>query len=234
LVAFAALETRTTRPLLRIGSLADRAVAGGFAMMLAVSAVLFGTFLLSSLYMQDVLGAGPLETGLAFLPMVATLALGVHAASHVISHRGVRLPLAVGFAIAAAGMLLLAGVDPHGSYAADVLPGMLIAGLGLGINLVCVSVAILTGASDDETGMLSGLNTTGHEIGGALGVAVLASIATGAVASSSATALASGIGDAFLAAAGIAATASVAAMILLPSATTFLPKFRLAPRVAVH
>ena len=82
--------------------------------------------------------------------------------------------------------------------------------------------------------MLSGLNTTGHEIGGSLVVAVLATIATGAVASSSAAGLASGIGDAFLVAAGIAATASAAAMILLPSATTFLPKFRLAPRVAVH
>jgi EmrB/QacA subfamily drug resistance transporter len=234
LAAFAAVETRSTRPLLRLGSLADRAVAGGFLMMLTVSAVLFGAFLLSSLYMQNVLGTGPLETGLAFLPMAATLSVGVHAASHAISHRGVRVPLAGGFAIAAAGMLLLAGVDSNGRYAADVLPGMLIAGLGLGIVLVCVSVAVLTGASDDEAGMLSGLNTTGHEIGGSLGVAVLATIATGAVASSSAARLASGIGDAFLIAAGIAGTASVAAMILLPSATTFLPKFRLAPRVAVH
>jgi hypothetical protein len=77
-----------------------------------------------------------------------------HAASHVISHRGVRMPPAGGFAIAAAGILLLAGVDSHGSCAADVLPGTLIAGLGLGIVLVCVSVAVLTGASDDEAGML--------------------------------------------------------------------------------
>ena len=234
LAAFAVIERRAARPLLRLERLADRAVAGGFLMMLTVSAVLFGAFLLTSLYLQDVLGTGPLETGLAFLPMAATLALGVHAASHAISRHGVRMPLAGGFAVAAIGMLLLTGLDVGGSYAADVLPGMLIAGLGLGIVLVCVAVAVLTGAADDEIGMLSGLNTTGHEIGGSLGVAVLATIATGAVASSSAAGLANGIGDAFLIAAGIAATASAAAMILLPSATAFLPKFRLAPRVAVH
>jgi EmrB/QacA subfamily drug resistance transporter len=234
LAAFAAVERRTAQPLLRVGRLADRAVGGGVAMMLAASAVLFGTFLLSSVYLQDVLGTGPLETGLAFLPMAASLGLGVHAAGHLISHGGVRVPLASGFAIAAAGMVLLTGVDAHGSYAADVLPGMLVAGLGLGIVLVSVSVAVLTGAGDDEAGMLSGLNTTGHEIGGSIGIAVLATIATGAVGSSTAAGLAGGIGDAFLVAAGIAGAASVAAMILLPSAATFLPKFRLAPRVAVH
>ena len=105
-------------------------------MMLAASAVLFGSFLLSSLYLQNVLGTGALETGLAFLPFAAALGAGVHVGTHVITHAGVRVPLAGGLAVAAAGMLLLSGVDAHGSYAADVLPGMLVAGLGLGVVLV--------------------------------------------------------------------------------------------------
>jgi hypothetical protein len=202
-------------------------------MMLAASAVLFGSFLLSSLYLQNVLGTGALETGLAFLPFAVAIGIGVHAAQHLISHAGVRVPLAAGFAIAAAGMLLLSRVQVDGSYLADVLPGMLVAGLGLGIILVSVTVSVLTGAADDESGMLSGLNTTGHEIGGSLGIAVLVSVAAGA-SGPAAAGVADGIGDAFLVAGAIAAVASVAALVILPSARIFLPKLAHAPRVAVH
>jgi EmrB/QacA subfamily drug resistance transporter len=238
LAAFAALELRTAQPLLRIQRLADRGVGGGSLMMLAVSAVLFGTFLLTSLYMQNVLGAGPLESGLAFLPMAAAIGVGVHLGTHVISHGGVRVPLAAALAVAAGGMLVLTGVDAHGNYAADLLPGLLIAGVGLGVALVAVSVSVLTGASEEETGMLSGLNTTGHEIGGSLGIAVLATIATGALGGAagpdSAATLTSGIGDAFLAASALAGVASVLALAILPSAASFLPRLQLAPPVAVH
>jgi hypothetical protein len=208
--------------------LTDRAVGGGFLMMLAASAVLFGSFLLSSLYLQNVLGTGALETGLGFLPFAVAIAAGVHAGSHVITHVGIRVPLVMGFAIAAVGMLLLSGVSANGSYAADVLPGMLVAGIGLGIILVGVAVSVLTGAADHETGMLSGLNTTGHEIGGSLGIAVLATIAAGSAAP------ATDIGDAFVVAAIIAAAASAAALVILPSAKSFLPKLAHAPRVAMH
>jgi hypothetical protein len=238
LAAFGALELRTRQPLLRVQRLTDRAIGVGFVMMLAASAVLFGSFLLSSLYLQNVLGASALETGLAFLPFAVAIGVGVHAAQHLISHAGVRVPLAAGFAIAGTGMLLLSGVDSGGSYLADVLPGMLVAGLGLGIVLVAVAVAVLTGATDHETGMLSGLNTTGHEIGGSLGIAILATIATGALAGitgpAAAAALADGIADAFLAAAIIAGVASAAGLVMLPSARTFLPKLAHAPRLAVH
>jgi len=231
IAAFAALELRTRQPLLRVQRLTDRAIGGGFVMMLAASAVLFGSFLLSSLYLQQVLGAGALETGLAFLPFAAAIGVGVHAATNLITRAGVRLPLVAGFAVTAAGMLLLSGVGEQGSYLADVLPGMVIAGLGLGIVLVAVAVSVLTGARDEESGMLSGLNTTGHEIGGSLGIAILATIATSALGPGAA---ASGIGDAYLAAAVIAAVASAAALVILPSAKTFLPKLALTPHVAVH
>src|SRR4051794_24124453 len=228
------LELRTAQPLLRVQRLADRGVGGGFVMMLAASAVLFGSFLLSSLYLQNVLGTGALDTGLAFLPFAVAIGAGVHAAGHLIAHAGVRLPLAAGFGIAAAGMLLLSGVSAHGSYLADVLPGMLVAGIGLGIILVSVSVSVLTGAADHETGMLSGLNTTGHEIGGSLGIAILATVAAGAAGPTAAAGLTDGIGDAFLAAAVIAGVASVGALVILPSARAFLPRLALSPRVAVH
>jgi EmrB/QacA subfamily drug resistance transporter len=238
LAVFAVLELRTRQPLLRVRRLADRGVGGGSLMMLAVSAVLFGTFLLSSLYMQNVLGTGALESGLAFLPMAAALAIGVHVGTHVISHRGVRGPLAGALVVVAGGMLLLTGVDANGSYVADLLPGMLVAGLGLGVALVAVSVSVLTGVAEEETGMLSGLNTTGHEIGGSLGIAVLATLATGSLGATAgpgaAAALAGGIGDAFLVAGALVGVASLAALAILPAASSFLPKLRLAPPVAVH
>ncbi len=235
LAVFAALELRTRQPLLRVQRLTDRAVGGGFLMMLLASAVMFGSFLLSSVYLQNVLGSGALETGLAFLPFAMAIGAGVHVAGHAIRRGGVRVPLAAGFAIAAAGMLLLSGVSTGGSYVGDVLPGMLIAGVGLGVILVSVSVAVLTTAADEESGMLSGLNTTGHEVGGSLGVAILLTIATGAVGGSTApAALANGIGNAFLVAGLIAGAASVIALVILPSARSFLPKLALAPRVAVH
>jgi len=123
------------------------------------------------------------------------------------------------------------GVD--GSYVPDVLPGMVIAGLGLGIALVGVALSVLTGAPAEEAGMLSGLNTTGHEVGGSIGIAVLVSVATGSAAASP-TALAGGIGDAFLVASIIATVGGIVGPLLLPTTRTFLPKLKAAPPVSVH
>ena len=234
LVAFVIAELHTAQPLLRIERLADRGVGGGFLMMLAAAAALFGTFLLISLYMQNVLGTGPLETGLAFLPLAVALAVGVRAGNHLLMHAGVRVPMAAGFTATAGGMVMLSAAGVDGSYLGDVLPGMLVAGIGLGIVLVCVSVSVMTGAKDEESGMLSGLNTTGHEIGGTIGIAALATIATGSAGATTPTGLSQGLGDAFLAVAGMSTAAAVIALILLPSAAIFLPKLRLAPRVAIH
>jgi EmrB/QacA subfamily drug resistance transporter len=235
LAGFAAIERGTKRPLLRVQQLADRAVGGGFLLMLLGSAVLFGMFLLSSLYLQNVLGTGPLETGLAFLPVAIAAGLGAHIGSHLISRMGVRVPMAGGFAATAVGMLLLARVDRDSSYLISLLPGMLIATLGLGIVLVGVAVSVLTGAGDEETGMLSGLNTTGHEVGGSFGVAVLVSIAAAATGGGSSPIGATGIADAFLAAGILAGVGSVIALVVLPSARSFLPKLRLAPAsISIH
>jgi MFS family permease len=228
LVAFAAFERRTDAPLLRVERLVDRAVGGGLLLMLAATGSIFGLFLLSSLYLQNVLGMGPLTTGLAFIPLALAAGIGAHAAGHIISKHGVRGPLAGAFLVAAAGMALLAHVGENGSYLRDVLPGMLVAGLGLGVAVVSVSIAILTGAREEETGMISGLNSTGHEIGGTVGIAIFSTIAAGSGAIAGPQA-ASGIAHAFIAAGLLASVASVVALVVLPGARHFVPKLQLSP-----
>ena len=154
--------------------------------MLAAAGSIFGLFFLCSVYLQDVLGTGPLMTGLAFIPLAFAAGVGAHAAGHVVGRHGVRMPLASAFAIAAVGMALLAHVGENGTYLRNVLPGMLVAGFGLGIAVVSVSIAVLTGAREEESGMISGLGSTGHEIGGTIGIAVFSTIAAGARARSAA------------------------------------------------
>jgi EmrB/QacA subfamily drug resistance transporter len=228
LAAFAMYELRVDAPLLRVDRIADRAVGGGLILMLAAAGSIFGLFLLCSLYLQNVLGLGALSTGLAFIPLAVSAGVGAHGAGHVVAKHGVRGPLAFAFAVAGAGMLLLSRVGEDGSYLRDVLPGMLVAGIGLGVAVVTVSMAILTGARHEEAGMLAGLNSTGHEIGGTLGIALFSTIAAG-----SGTILgphaAAGISDAFLAGALLATLASIVAYAVLPHARHFLPKLHLSP-----
>jgi MFS family permease len=127
-------------------------------------------------------------------------------------------------------MALLSRVGSDGGYLRDVLPGMLVAGLGLGVALVSVSVAILTGVREEETGMLSGLNTTGHELGGTIGIAVFGTIAVAATGAIAGPGAAEGIGNAFLVAAIVAVGAGLVAVAALPRASRFLPKLRLSPQ----
>ena len=227
--AFAILERRAATPLLRVQRLGDRAIGGGFGLMLVASAVMFGTFVISSVYLQGVLGKGPLSTGLAFLPLAVATAAGAHAGVRFVSRFGVRLPMAVAFATAGVGAFLLAGVDRGGRYIADVLPGMVAAGVGLGMVMASVGLSVLGGARDDETGMLSGLNTTGHEIGGTLGIAALVTVATAGAGSGLGAVGVTGIQHAFLATGAVAVFGGALAVIVLPPARSFLPKLRLSP-----
>jgi EmrB/QacA subfamily drug resistance transporter len=229
LAAFAVVETRTEKPLLKIGRLADRAVGGGLFMMLAAAGSIFGLFFLCSVYLQNVLGTSPLRTGLAFIPLALAAGIGAHAAGHIVTRHGVRVPLASAFAIAAVGMALLAHVGENGTYLRNVLPGMLVAGFGLGIAVVAVSIAILTGSREDESGMISGLNSTGHEIGGTLGIAIFSTIAAGATGALGGAQAASGISHAFVAAGILTSLASLIAFAVLPHARDFVPKLRLNP-----
>ena len=229
LLAFAVYELRIDAPLLRVERIADRAVGGGLVLMLAAAGSIFGLFLLCSLYLQNVLGWGPLDTGLAFIPLAVAAGVGAHVAGHAIAKHGVRAPLAAAFMVAAIGMFLLSRVGQGGSYLTDLLPGMLIAGLGLGIAVVTVAMSVLAGARSDEAGMISGLSSTGHEIGGTLGIAIFSTIAAGSGAMLGAHATA-GIADAFLVAAVVATLAGLVALAILPRAQHFLPKLRLSPQ----
>jgi EmrB/QacA subfamily drug resistance transporter len=228
LAAFGALETRTEKPLLEIGRLADRAVGGGLLLMVAAAGSIFGLFFLCSVYLQNVLGTSPLLTGLAFIPLALAAGVGAHVAGHVVGRHGVRMPLVSAFAITAVGMALLSHVGADGTYLRDVLPGMLVAGLGLGIAVVTVSIAVLTGARSEESGMISGLSSTGHEIGGTIGIAVFSTIAAGSGALGGVHAAAA-ISHAFVAAGLLASLASIASFFVLPHAKQFLPKLRLNP-----
>jgi EmrB/QacA subfamily drug resistance transporter len=229
LASFAVLETRVEKPLVKIGRLADRAVGGGLVLMLAAAGSIFGLFFLCSVYLQNVLGTSALMTGLAFIPLALTAGIGAHAAGHIVARHGVRIPLASAFAIAAGGMALLAHVGQDGTYLRSVLPGMLVAGFGLGIAVVSVSIAILTGSREDESGMISGLNSTGHEIGGTIGIAVFSTIAAGATGALDSAHAALGISHAFVAGGILTGIASLIALAVLPRARDFVPKLRLNP-----
>src|SRR5215218_8391045 len=234
LAAFAVLETRVEKPLLNIRRVADRAVGGGLFLMLAAAGSIFGLFYLCSVYLQNVLGTSPLMTGLAFIPLAVAAGIGAHAAGHLVARHGVRVPLASAFAIATVGMALLAHVGADSTYLRNVLPGMLVAGFGLGIAVVAVSIAIVTGARETEAGMISGLNSTGHEIGGTIGIAIFSTIAAGSGILAGPQA-AAGISDAFVAAAVLASVASLVSLASLPRARHFVAKLQLNPHaMPVH
>jgi EmrB/QacA subfamily drug resistance transporter len=236
LVAFAVCERRTAQPLLRLEPLRDRAVGGGLLLFLVNSGLMFGLFLLCSLYLQLALGHGPLRTGLAFIPLALAAGSGAHVAGHLINRHGLRWSTAPALALAAGGLLLLSHVPADGSYLQDMLPGMLMAGFGLGLSGTAMSVGVFTGGRREEAGMLSGASATGHEIGGTLGIAVFASVATAAGGGIFAgPAAAAGIAHAFQIGGYVALAAGVAAIVVLPAAKTFLPRLRLNPQpIAAH
>jgi EmrB/QacA subfamily drug resistance transporter len=234
LAAFAVAERRTAQPLLRIGQLRDRAVGGGLLLALVNAGLMFGLFLLCSLYLQLAVGHGPLPTGLSFIPLAIAAGLGAHASSHLINRHGLRWATSPALVLAAGGLLLLSHLPANGSYLRDMLPGMLMAGFGLGLSGTAMAVGILTGARRDEAGMVSGASSTGHEIGGTLGIAIYASIATAASGGIFVgPTAAAGIAHAFSIATYVTLAAGVAAMVVLPAAKTFLPKLRLNPQAAV-
>jgi EmrB/QacA subfamily drug resistance transporter len=236
LVAFAICELRTAQPLLRVEQLRDRAVGGGLLLCLVNAGLMFGLFLLCSLNLQLALGHGPLPTGLAFIPLALAAGTGAHVAGHLLNRHGLRWASGPALVLAAAGLALLSRVPATGSYLRDMLPGMLLAGFGLGVSGTAMAVGVLTGVRHGEAGMLSGASATGHEIGGTLGIAIYASIAAAASGGVFVgPAAAAGIAHAFLIAAHVALAAGTAAVVVLPAAKTFLPKLRLNPQaVAAH
>ena len=139
-------------------------------MFLAMSGM-FAMFFFNTLYIQQVLGYGPLEAGLAFLPFTAGIMVSAWLASQFAPRIGVRPVAAVGMLVAAAGMLLLTQLPVDGSYALNVLPALMLTSLGMGAVFMPLTLIATTGLEDEDQGLASGLFNTSQQIGGALGLA---------------------------------------------------------------
>jgi hypothetical protein len=175
--------------------------------------VVVGAVFLSSLYLQAVVGASPLVAGLEFLPLAAAITLAAGAASKVVARLGARALILGGLVVLAGGVLLLAAGAGGTSYAADVLPGFLLVGAGVGPMFVAISVAAMSDVPGERSGLASGLLMTGHEIGAALGVAALTAVA-GDLATSAG--LIEGYGRAFAATAAVLGALFVLTLLAVP------------------
>ena len=178
LATFAFIESHVASPLMPLALLRLRNVA--FANLAGVlwAAAMFAWFFLSALYLQLVLGYSPLQVGLAFLPgnlVMGALSIGVSA--RLVIRFGIKPPLAAGLLVAALGLVLFARAPVGGNYAVDVLPAMLLLGLGAGIAFNPILLAAMSDVAPEEAGLASGFVNTAFMMGGALGLAVLASIA---------------------------------------------------------
>ncbi len=178
LVTFLAIEARVSSPLLPLGLFRLRNVATANVVGVLWAAAMFAWFFLSALYLQLVLGYNPLQVGLAFLP--ANLIMGVFSvglSARLVLRFGIRPPLATGLLLAAAGLLLFARAPVDGSFIVDVLPGMTLLGFGAGMAFNPVLLAAMSDVEPSESGLASGIVNTSFMMGGALGLAVLASLA---------------------------------------------------------
>jgi EmrB/QacA subfamily drug resistance transporter len=175
---FVAIESRVAAPLMPLRLIRLRNMATANVVGILWAAAMFAWFFLSALYLQLVLGYSPLQVGLAFLP--ANLIMGVLSvavSARLVMRFGVRRPLATGLTFAAVGLALFARLPVHGSFVADVLPSMILLGIGAGIAFNPVLLAAMSDVEPQEAGLASGIVTTAFMMGGALGLAVLASIA---------------------------------------------------------
>jgi EmrB/QacA subfamily drug resistance transporter len=221
--AFGVIERRSAAPLMpfrifRLPALLASNVAG-----VLFGATVYGMFFVITLYLQQVLGYSPMKAGFAWLALsVSALATSVGGAQ-LVTRIGPRWPLITGLATAGVGVTLLSRLPAEASYVRDLLPALLVSGLGIGLTFVTMSIGALEGVEERDSGLASGLVNTSQQIGGALGVAVLSAIAVSRTEhvllahpnASRAAALTQGFGDALLAGAAFAAGAVVLAAVLL-------------------
>jgi EmrB/QacA subfamily drug resistance transporter len=227
LAVFLRIESRAPSPLMPLGLFRLRSVATANIVGVLWAAAMFGWFFLSALYLQLVLGYSALQVGLAFLPanvIMGAFSLGL--SERIVLRFGIRTPLATGMVLVAASLALFARAPVGGSFALDVLPAMILLGLGMGISFNPVLLAAMSEVEPSEAGLASGVANTSFMMGGALGLAVLASLADARTSGLLAgglgrlSALTEGYHASFAAGALLAATAAALAAILLrPSAT---------------
>jgi EmrB/QacA subfamily drug resistance transporter len=219
---FLSIEARVRAPLMPLGLFRLRNVATANVIGMLWTAAMFAWFFLSALYLQLVLGYSPLLVGLAFLPanvIMAVFSLGLSA--RLVMRFGIRLPIVIGLLLAAVGLALFARAPVGGNFATDVLPGMILLGIGAGMAFNPVLLAALSDVAPEDSGLASGVVNTSFMMGGALGLAVLASLAAArtdsllATGNSHLASLNGGYHVAFLVAALFAACASALGAALL-------------------
>ncbi len=175
---FALSERHAASPLLPPELLRRRRAMSANGVVFIAAGGLLAMFFFQTLYMQRVLGFGALETGLAFLPFSAAMGLATGIVSKLPQALDPRVPVAAGLALTAAGLWMMAGLDPASAYAGDVLPTLIVTGLGLGVAFVPVMGLATGDAEERDGGLASGLMTSAQQIGGAIGIAVMVTIAT--------------------------------------------------------
>ena len=178
MAAFLVIEARSHSPLVPLGFFKRRTLAGANLIGFGLGTTIFGMFFLLSLYMQIVLGFSALETGLGYLAVALTAVAASGVAQALVTRIGVKPVLAAGMMLLGVGLLLFTQVSVDGSYLADLLPGFILVGVGLGFSFVPVSIAALAGVAGREAGLASGLINTSQQIGGALGLAILTTVST--------------------------------------------------------
>ncbi len=178
LSSFVLVERRSAEPLVRLSIFAVRTVRGANVAMLIVCAGGFGFFFFNTLYLQRVLGFSPIESGLAFLPFSAGIIIGSVTSQRLIPMLGAREVALIGLGSAAVGMLLFLRLTPDSSYTVDILPGLLVSSIGFGLTFLPITVIAMSGVPPDDAGLASGLFNTAQQVGGALGLALLSTLAT--------------------------------------------------------
>ena len=213
---FGAIESRSAAPLMPLRVLRSRTLVGGNLVLAAIGMLAFGVSIILTLYAQQVLGYTPLEFGLAsaVVPVMATV--GSVIGQSIITKAGFRSIALGGLTLMGIGSLLLGQVSAGGSYLGDLFLGMLVFGPGLGAAFVAASIATVSGVDEADAGLASGLNNASFQIGGALGVAILSSVAiANTEGSDPLVALTAGFQSAFTAAIAFAAFGILAGAILL-------------------
>ena len=220
-VAFLVIETRSPYPMVPFDIFRIRTVTGANVCGLFVGVVVFANFFLLTLYVQQVLGYSAIKTGLTFLATAGTVVLVAGISQALVTRVGPRPVMAVGLALITGGMLWYTQIPVEASFVTDLLPGYLLVGVGMAFSFIPMSIAALAGVEPQEAGLASGLINTAQQIGGALGVAITATVAFThtetllASGDSPAQAATSGFALAFWVLAGISAVAVVACLVLV-------------------
>ena len=221
--AFVLAERRSSNPLVPFSIFRLRTLTGANVIGVLTGASLFSMFFFISLYMQEVLGFSAIEAGLSYLPLAVTIILAAGIASQLVTRVGFKPILAIGMVFIAVGLFWFSRISADGSFLADVLGPSLLAAVGLGLSFVPQTIAAVSGVSDDEAGLASGLINTSQQVGGALGLAVLSTVAFTSIGDATASSggpptpqiLTDGYADAFFTGSGIALLGLAATLILI-------------------